>query len=51
MWPVYEKRMARALNKKDSTHIAWVADPDLTDEAVEDIEADLIETLNPRANI
>jgi hypothetical protein len=51
MWHIYEKHMARALEKKDSTHIAWVADPDLENSAVQTIESDLIETLNPRANI
>ena len=51
MWHIYEKHMARALEKKDSTHIAWVADPDLSNAAVQDIESDLIETLDPQANI
>ena len=43
--------MARALKKTGATHIAWAADPDLQNAEVQDIESDLIETLNPRANV
>ena len=43
--------MTRALGKTGSTHIAWVANRDLENAEVQDIESDLIETLNPRANI
>jgi hypothetical protein len=51
MWHKYQFHMARALKKAGTTHIAWVADPDLENSAVQDIESDLIETLNPRANV
>jgi hypothetical protein len=51
MWQKYQAHLARTLKKARATHIAWVADPDLEDSAVQDIESDLIETLNPRANI
>jgi hypothetical protein len=51
MWHKYQSNMARALKKAGATHIAWVADPDLPKSAVTNVESDLIETLNPRANI
>jgi len=52
MWRIYQSHMTRSLKKTGTTHIAWVADPDhLEDAAVKNIESDLIETLNPRANI
>jgi hypothetical protein len=51
MWNKYQSHMARALKKTGTTHIAWVADPDLRNSDVRDIESDLIETLNPRANV
>lgn len=51
MCPVYDKHMVRALRKTGTTHIAWVADPELSNSAVENIESDLIETLNPAANV
>jgi len=43
--------MARALKKAGANHIVWVADPDLENSAVQNVESDLIETLNPRANV
>jgi hypothetical protein len=52
MWQAYQFQMARALKKTGSTYIAWVADPDnLESAAVNNIESDLIETLNPYANL
>jgi len=50
MWHEYQFHMARALKKTGATHIAWVADPDLENSAVQNVESDLIETFNPRAN-
>ncbi|MBM3792233.1 MAG: hypothetical protein FJW35_18045 [Acidobacteria bacterium] len=51
MWHVYKQHMARALKKTGTTHIAWVADPNLPKSAVQNIESDLIEILNPAANV
>jgi hypothetical protein len=51
MWQKYQFHMARALKKTRPTYIVWVADPDLLDSNVIDIESDLIETLNPEANV
>jgi len=51
MWHKYQYHMTRSLKKTGTTHIAWVADPDSPNSAVKNIESDLIETLNPRANI
>ena len=51
MWHVYKRHMDRALRKTGTTHIAWVADPELSNSAVQNIESDLIETFSPRANI
>jgi hypothetical protein len=33
-----------------TTHIIWVAVPELTDNQIVDVEKDLIETLNPKDN-
>lgn len=47
----YETETKRAVRKEGTTHIVWVSMPDLNDdEEIKIIEADLIETLNPRAN-
>ena len=51
MWHKYQHHMMRALKKTGATHIAWVADPGLENAAVNNIESDLIETLNPMGNI
>jgi hypothetical protein len=51
MWHKYQPQMTRALRKAGTTHIIWVADPNLKNSAVTNIESDLIETLNPLANI
>jgi hypothetical protein len=50
MWGKYQFHMKRALMKTGTTHIVWVAVPGLSNPDVRDIESDLIETLNPRAN-
>ena len=47
----YEAIWKRALRKAGTTHIAWVADPELSNADVQNIESDLIETLNPRVNV
>lgn len=51
MWHQYKKYTHRALKKTGATHIVWVADPDLDNSQVQNIESDLIETLNPSANM
>lgn len=50
-WHQYKKDMHRALKKKGTTHIVWVADPHLDNSQVQNIESDLIETLSPSANM
>ena len=39
------------LRKAGATHIVWVADPGLSNRDVQNIESDLIELLNPSANV
>ena len=52
MWnKKYYANFRRSMRKCGSSHIVWVATPDLTNKEVGDVEADLIETLNPSANI
>jgi hypothetical protein len=41
----------RAMKKRGSTHVLWVSAPSFSSRSIEPIEADLIEALNPRANI
>ena len=41
----------RALRKTGCSHIVWFADPALADIDIPDIEADLIETMAPGANV
>lgn len=41
----------RAMRKAGASHIVWVSDPQLSNDLVRDIEADLIETMAPRANL
>ncbi len=51
MWHSYEKHFKRALLKAGTTHITWVPTGHLSNDDVERIEADLIEAMNPTANI
>jgi hypothetical protein len=52
MWRhLYKSHWSRALKKAGATHIVWAADPALPNSQVQNIESDLIETLNPRANL
>ena len=45
------KARLRALRKAGATHIVWVATPGLENKDVHDVESDLIEALNPTANL
>lgn len=47
----YIKQLNRLVNRVGCTHIIWVADPNLENASVLNVESDLIETLNPTANI
>jgi hypothetical protein len=49
--PRYLSNHDRALRKAGSSHIVWVSDPDLSNDIVRQTEADLIETMAPRANL
>lgn len=51
MWHSYQTHAERALRKSGCTHIFWVSLPELSDLEVRNVEADLIEILNPSANI
>lgn len=51
MWLLYNKHFIRSLKKRGTTHIAWVADGNLSNDQVGEVESDLIETLNPVANV
>jgi hypothetical protein len=51
MWHQYEQHWERSFRKAGTTHIVWVTDSDLSNAAVANIESDLIETLNPSANV
>jgi hypothetical protein len=51
MWATYNKHWERALRKQNTTYIAWVSTPALSNEDILRIEADLIESLNPTANL
>jgi hypothetical protein len=51
MWYQYKNHFARAIKKSKTTHIIWVVTSDLDNSEVIKIEADLIETMNPSANI
>jgi hypothetical protein len=50
MWFRYKNHWALALLKTGTTHIIWVAAPELSDNQINDIELNLIEALNPTAN-
>ena len=41
----------RAMEKEGTTHIIWVTTPTIANEHLTRVEADLIEALNPKANI
>lgn len=47
----YEKEWRRAYKKKGTTHIIWVGTPSIANPNLLTVEADLIETLNPIANV
>jgi hypothetical protein len=47
----YSKHVERAIRKAGATHIVWVSALDITDAEVREVESDLIETLNPTANL
>ncbi|GEM_PF-1649937 len=49
-WKRYEAHWKRSLKKAGTSHIVWVA-TGLKPRAVKRVEADLIEVLNPRANV
>ncbi len=51
MWKKYQVHMERSLKKAGVTHIVWVSCQELSNEEVREVESDLIETLNPRANV
>jgi hypothetical protein len=51
MWArSYRRIVDRAMRKAGTTMIAWAATPDINGRQVLEVEADLIETLNPTAN-
>ncbi len=47
----YHKECERAMRKAGATHIIWVPAPRIENEEITRVEADLIEALNPKANI
>jgi hypothetical protein len=47
----YSKNWRVAYKKKGTSHIIWVATPEIKNKMIPDVEADLIETMNPSANI
>jgi hypothetical protein len=49
-YPKYQSEVARAFHKAGSTHVFWVATPELQPEIVEPVENDLIEAMNPTGN-
>lgn len=52
MWhKQYYANFQRSMRKCGSTHIIWVPTPEVKKDEVGAVEADLIETLNPYANI
>lgn len=46
----YRAEWERGMRKAGSTHIVWVSAPGIAPGHVQDVESDLIEALNPRAN-
>jgi len=51
MWKTYINHWRRAIAKAGTSHIVWVATPEVGGQEVPNIEKDLIETLNPTANL
>lgn len=51
MWKTYERHWLRAIAKAGTSHIVWVATPEIANPEVQNIEKDLIETMNPAANL
>jgi hypothetical protein len=47
----YEYEWLRSFRKAGATHIAWVSYPEVSNHAVQNIESDLIELLNPSGNL
>jgi hypothetical protein len=47
----YQKEWKRSLLKANTTHIVFVASPEINEGDVEIVESDLIESMNPIANI
>ena len=47
----YAQGWKRAMRKAGTTHIVWVAAPEIESSKVRDVESDLIEALSPRANL
>lgn len=50
-WSQYSKNARRAFLKVGSTHIIWIPTEHLNDIDILRVEADLIEAMNPRANL
>ncbi len=51
MWHKYRSHFTRALQKAGTTHIIWAVTKGIRNDEVTKIEADLIETMNPVANV
>lgn len=47
----YAASWKRAMRKSGTTHVAWVSAPNTPNENVRNVESDLIEALNPGANL
>jgi hypothetical protein len=47
----YHKDCERAMLKAGSTHIIWAPAPQIKNEEITRVEADLIEALNPESNL
>ena len=50
MWLKYIYHWRRAFEKAGTTHIAWIALPEIKEASIEQIENDLIEAMNPTGN-
>lgn len=51
MWETYKNHWKRAIAKAGASHIIWASAPEVENSQVLDIEKDLIETMNPSANL
>jgi len=51
MWHEYKNHFDRAIRKSGTTHIIWAVTTEIGNDDVTKIEADLIETMNPIANM